>query len=255
MAISKKRGLGEVKVTIVRYLPMSILNKVRQFPEYHDMIDKSDKLRGDEVKMIDGYTNGYGECYNVYYKKQPQDLQESYETIGKVSTDLINSLKQDFSVKTDCQTAFASLKQRQETLLAEYNKMNAKEEEARKARETASKEEAKLANANSKGNQAEIAKQENIQQAARQKADTLTETANKMHSDYDASQKKHAVDFVDDWVSQMKKVIAAEKEVAGQYYNIGEAIYNAGQKFSTINDPSIPKLEERLKQWEEYQVD
>lgn len=236
-------------------MSFSFLNKIKSFPEYHDMVDQSDRVRGQEVSMIDGYQKGYGEVYETYYKKQPEDLRESYEQIGKTQRDLITALQEDFGKKTEVQNSFVNLKQKQEALLAEYNKMSAREEEARKARDAATKEEARLAAANAKGNQLEIAKVEASQQAAKQKAETLTELATKAHADYDVSAQKHAVEFVEEFVAQMKKVIESEKKVASLYTNDGETIFTAGQKFSTINDPSIPKLEERLKQWEEYSID
>ena len=232
---------------------MSIFNKVRQFPEYYDMCDTFDKVRGAELNMIDGYQKGFGQDFDVFFKKQPSDLHEPFEIIHKNGTAIAEQMKGDFMKKTEAQNQFPTLKARQEQLLTDFNKMVASEDEAKKARDVATKEEAKLAAAQSKGNKAEITKQESVSQAARTKADSLTERAETAHSEFDQKKEKHAVEFVTDWINTMSIVLDTEKQTANKLAEIGAAFLEAGGKFNGVNDPSIPKLKERLQQWEQYQ--
>ena len=219
------------------------------------MNDSFDKVRRDEVQMVEGYTKGFGPDFDVFFKKQPSDLHEPFDIIYKNGLELVKLCRENFMKKTDQQAQFATLKAKQEHLLAEFNNMTAREDDAKKAREVATKEEAKLANLQSRGNQAEITKQERVSQSARTKADSLTELAEKTHADFDKKKEKHSSDFVLDWVAQMQIIIQAEKDVAGKFTHIGEAFTEASSKFQGVNDPSIPKLKDRLRQWEEYPAD
>lgn len=234
---------------------MSIFNKVRQFPEYFDMNDAFDKVRRDEVQMVEGYSKGFGPDFDVFFKKQPTDLHEPFDIIYKNGLEIVKSCREDFMKKTDQQAQFATLKAKQEHLLADFNNMTAREEDAKKAREVATKEEAKLATVQSKGNQADITKQERISQSARTKAESLTELAEKTHADFDKSKEKHTVDFVLDWINQISIILHSEKESTSKLINIGEAFVEASSKFQGVNDSSLPKLKDRLRQWEEYPAD
>ena len=234
---------------------MSIFNKVRQFPEYHDMVDSFDKVRGAELNIIDGYQKGFGEDFDVFFKKQPSDLHEPFDIIHTNGLAMADQMKGDFMKKTEAQGKFPTLKAKQEQLLTEFNQMVAHEDEAKKARDAATKEEAKLAAVQSKGNQGEISKQEKISQAARTKADSLTERAEKTHADFDQKKEKHAAEFVTDWIDTMSIVLENEKNTATKLAEVGAAFLEAGGKFNGVNDPSLPKLQERLRQWEEYQMD
>jgi len=109
------------------------------------MNDAFDKVRGDQVQMVEGYQKGFGPDFDVFFKKQPTDLHEPFDIVYKNGLNIVTAQKEDFMKKTDQQAQFASLKAKQEHLLAEFNNMTAREEEAKKAREAAVKEEEKPA--------------------------------------------------------------------------------------------------------------
>ena len=232
----------------------SILNKFRSFPQYFDVIKGMEQLSSHSNEITDGFNKAYGEDFVTFRKKQPNQLKPILENLNNAGNEEAKTQAEIGAVIAQLPSKMPELKARQEKLLAQFNEKGAKQDAAKKAADQVLKEEAKLKTLQAKGKQADIAKQENVLNNAKNASASAEEAAKAADDEFTKAQAENAKEFPLNWISQFQICLDAQKEACNKYKDIGEKIFAAAQEISIFEDPAIPKLRTRLEQWEQVQV-
>ena len=232
---------------------MSLFNKIRTFPEYHDAYDAVTANNAADQKIIDNLTKAFGADFQKFYKAQPEDLhaplssiQQSGQNQGKILTDLhstLNVLPQDFHVYLDSY----------ETKKKKQSEVEGLESEAKKSEEKAKAAETKLAQLRSKGSP-DVAKQEALSVQLRSKATSDNEKAVDARQKFEEYNKEYQTNFAGTFITMMEAFFAARQKAAKQLATVGTEIENAVQQFHEYNDKNIASLREKLKQYEAKEI-
>lgn len=210
----------------------SLVNQVRQFPEYLDALDTLNDMISAEKRCYDCCKNIYGNEFIKFYSKQPKTLQTPLTEIRFAGEKQAEIMKQSGQVLTEFKTDFGDL-----------NMIN--NEIQRKAMTI---KDAQTAAANSQAAAAKVSSTENTRKAAEdmKKAETVKNQSGKQISDL---QKR----FITSLADSLKKVADSRIKIASQINEVSKQFGSLSDGIKEYKDPAIPRLNQRLQQLD-YEV-
>ena len=232
---------------------MSLFNKMRSFPEYHNAYDAVIQNREAEKDIIDNMTKAFGPDFQKFYKAQPEDLHGGLSSIqqggvneGKILTDLHSTLAvlpQDFHVYLD---SFETKRKKQ----ADVEDLESK---AKKSDEKAKATEQKLAQLRAKSSP-DVPKTEALAVQLRSKATADNDKAVEARQKFEEYNKEYQTNFANTFITMMEAFFEARQKAAKQLSTTGTEIENAVQQLHEYNDKNIASLRERLQKYEEVEI-
>ena len=232
---------------------MSIFNKIRTFPEYHDAYDAVIENRQTEEKIIENMVKAFGADFDNFYKKQPEDLHPGLQNIKQGG-------ENEGKIMTDLHSKLAFLPQDFHTYLDSFNERKRKHEEtneiesaACKAEEKAKATELKLQQLRTK-NSPEVAKTEALAVQLRSQATSAREKADKAKHDFEEYCKEYQTQVANTFITMMEGFFSLRQKSVKQLAAAGAELENAVQQLHEFNDPNIAVLQNKLKQYEETQI-
>ena len=230
---------------------MSFFNRLKAYPEFHEMNDALDLNRVDEVNIIESNSHAFGSSFEKFISSQPETLQKGLNTILQSSKTHISTLQDQFVKLTP-------LTKDVNTFLTDFNQKKGKQDENDtqiKYTDNMKKElnnlEEKLHLAQSKSKQQDVDKLESQIQIQKRnieiqenKQKSFQENFDKINDEYS---KKIIIDFSSMFIASSETRQKASKKIS----NFGQEIYNASLTFEDFEDQTLNKLQEKLKEYEQ----
>lgn len=228
-----------------------LFNKLRDFPEYYDTLTSLENMKQTSGQVLNGLAKAYGNDFVTFRSGQPEQIKPILEELNNLGSRQVEIEKAVCLMHFHMPQHFPQLKLLQEQLLAVFNYKASMRNNQIKMTENRTKEEARLHEITAKGRQQDIQKQQRALDAAKaleEKAIADAQTADKK---FDDANKENMVKFPVATIQQLNVMIQSLKTEASANQEVAQKIIEAANKFTKFEDPVIPKLHDRLEQWEQ----
>lgn len=205
----------------------SLVNQVRQFPEYLNAIDTLNDMISIEKRCYDCCKNAYGNEFVKFYSKQPKNLQTALTEVRFTGEKEAEIIKESNQCLIELKTDFGDL-----------NMINNEIQ-----RKVITIKDAQTTAINSQAAATKVASNENTRRAAEdsQRAETVKNQSEKQISDL---RKRFIVSLAD----SLKKVADSKIKIANELNELSKQFATASEGIKEYKDPAIPRLNQRLQQ-------
>lgn len=223
----------------------SLINRLRGFHEFHDMIDALNGMKTADHKIADGFTQLFNEDVPTFAKTQPSEickpllaLQEPGKRHGELARELDTSLQ---GLPSDLQR----LKDLHDEISKRNSAARSADEQAAKSAAAAQKARSTLDAAESKGSP-DVYKARANEQVAREKMERDKQTAERVRGESSAACDDLRKKFVETLTAAL--VAAAEKraQACKKMAEVAQEMAGPAADFKDYTDKVIPKLAKKI---------
>ena len=230
---------------------MSIFRHVRDFPEYYDVVSKMEDLNSYDVKMLASLRGAFLNDFEKFISGQPDYIQTGMKVInetGKLQIENISSLVNSLVAAPNDLFVFRT---KLESLQKQFNTMVEQEKEAKRCVEAVEKARLSRDQAKLRNDPKLIEKNESAYSAAINKSEIETKKSNDYKDLYKQSSANHKIEFPKELFTFISGVCNNRKKSAVKSISYAKEFIDAALSLHEAEDPVVPKLKERLAQWDE----
>lgn len=233
----------------------ALFNKVKHFPEFHNMIDSLETNRKAEQNIIEGHQKAYGSEYKSYAQKQKGDLPQYLTNMSDVGQSEISCIQDTFqslsSFNHDLQTLLE-----QETEMSKLIKnYELATEQATKSRQAQEKAESGVNKAKLSGNPGNLAKAEALLQQAQRKYEADAGIAKEQKERLAQLENPYQIRFLESYITPLSAMFNLRMKTCEKLIEIADNYKTAAEKLHDFDDDEIPKIQEELEKVEALLTD
>ena len=227
---------------------MSFFNKMRSFPEWHDMADQLDTAIKSRKKYMENYNSSIGDSYVEFVRKQPLEINDILFRINDKQKPIIEYHKNELSAIQSLRNDIEKLRPINDDIRAKkkfHEKLIDQSERSQKASEKADQKAGNLRT--SCPGTPDYQKAEDAAELARKQMETdkatLEDSERKMKFENAEYKKRLFLQLL----SSISQYASARNNVCAPQADIGEELKENGKQVPNYNDSSVDKLKTRLQ--------
>lgn len=223
------------------YFFMHYLNKLRDFPEYYDMVLSAETLVGSQDQANKHLIRAFGQPHENFVLQMPQNVQQPYKDLvvcGRKLTDAYTAEQRTIGPMPKDMSIFIG--QLQELNKIRNNAM-ALEAQYRKARGVELKLKEQMHVVKQKKDMAKFAQVAAKHKEAKANSEKANNESQLMRTEYISKSDKYRVEFASQLSTVLVALCEARKKTINDLKNYGDELVAIAQKFESA-DPEIDTL-------------
>jgi hypothetical protein len=233
----------------------SAFNKLRHFPEFHDLCISVDALDKTEDSILQGLDRAFGPNFRKYAGTQKEGFSEPLTSAcdagGQQATVFKERSAQLRSFTNDLLPLLA-----QETEMSKWRDMaTLADTTAKKSRAICDKAEEAFNRAKTAGRPVDIAKTEAAYGAAKLKAESDESSAADQQQTVIQREPEYQQKFLESFVTPFSAAINVRFKASERLLAVASDFQAAGERIVDYTDPTVEKLKQQLQELEEVVMD
>lgn len=231
---------------------MSFFNKLKTFPEYHNAHNAIIEMLKDEEIIIHNLERAFGKDFIKFIDGQPAQVSDALKPVRKCALEGTDNIKKSHLQTGNVANEFQQLYTMYNELVARQYLKNQALQEASDKKTDLERKRRLLEKERSKGQgEAYLAAERNVQRTEKA-LEKAKEKADKAQSEYNQQESDYKTNFGLKVVENIQKLVESRKLLIEKNIQTADLILESAKTFSTIKDDLVPKLEDRLRQWETH---
>lgn len=224
----------------------ALINRLRGFHEFHDMIDALAAMGSSDHKIAESLTQIFSDDIAAFAKTQPGEISQpllSIQDVGKRHAEVARDLDAGLKGLPD---DLKRLKDLHDEISRRNTNARKADEQAAKSTAAAEKARSSLDVAESKGSP-DVYKARVNEQVAREKMERDKETAERIRGESSAACEDLRKKFVETLTTALSAAAEKRAQACKRMAEIAQEMAEPAGQFRDYDDKAIPKLEKRLK--------
>ena len=233
---------------------MSLFNKVKTYPQYHDAHDMLIEIAKSEEAICKGYEYAFGANFDKFINGQPAEVKDAFVDIQNHEKDSIKNLRDSEVTTGVVEKDFQKFLTFYTNILAETYILRQAQEAAEERKKDMDNKKYILERERRKGQGDSFANAEISFQKSEKAFNDVRATLADVEGKFAVKKAENAKQNVLLFSELMLRIVKCRQELDKKNLQTAEAVTNSVGMFKQFNDPLIPKLKDRLAEWEKVTV-
>lgn len=227
---------------------MSLFNKLRAFPAWHNMDDALDAAIKAAARKHKAFLQWQGNCFNEFARKQPEEVHEPLFRLSETLKQADETFKQGDDSLTKLRTELAQLRTLNDDIRAKRKVATALTQRVEKSTKQVDTSQRKLANLRAKnaGSPECIRAEDEYAMAVRQKeSDALA--AEQKNTELKIDEREYKRQLFTAILNALDEYVNTKRTAAASVVSIGNQIAEVGDIIPFYDDPLAESMQTQIQ--------